>query len=130
MKYFASIALLIAFTGMAVFGAFLIEHSMTHHGDCAASLILGTLCPANFNNLFSHHIAALQSFLASLPSSPIAALMLLLLLTYAAFLAGFGELGFPPQQQFAYSQNCGDRRGFRNYSLLRWLARFEHSPSA
>lgn len=130
MKLLTSIIVLMSFLGMMAFGAYLLEHSMMRHSDCIASVIVGGLCPESYNGIFLHHVAALQTFFASLPSISGAMMIFLLLFSLTVLLADILRSHLPPQSRFAYSRGHGNRHGFFGHSFLYWLALFEHSPSA
>lgn len=89
-----------------------------------------SLCPTDTLTMAVHHISAYQSFLTATTHSEMAVMLAYLLLIAFAFLAFFTRLPLfsrPTLLGIAFDSppaDAGERK------LVRWLSRFEHSPSA
>ena len=124
-----TVLILIMVVATSVFGLVLIDHKMGHDNNgCAAARIVNMVCPDNELTMAQHHIAAVKEL-----SDVVIPPMVMLILALFAFIATSPHL-------FEYFSRLGNRKPSRFYlepnqkhtyfdDLLRWLSRFELSPS-
>ncbi|MDP2598316.1 MAG: hypothetical protein Q8P49_00625 [Candidatus Liptonbacteria bacterium] len=135
MKSVLSLAILLSFIGIAVFGIFAMGH-MGEHGGCIAATASGGLCPGEANPLaeIAFHLEAFKGFsTATFPGfmAGMTGLLMLLSLAFAYIFRSLIDFHVSPSlgQQFS-SSPIGGRSLFGIESVRSWLALHENSPSA
>jgi len=135
MKFLFTATLLASFIGIAVFGAFGMNHASAqgHDGGCIAATAKGINCPEEANPIDSvaFHLDAYRGFsLATFGESAMSAL----LIAFASLLFIGGA--FFSRHLFKLPQLALSRDRFSNSfpppqktELTRWLALHENSPS-
>ncbi|OGI91922.1 hypothetical protein A2933_01565 [Candidatus Nomurabacteria bacterium RIFCSPLOWO2_01_FULL_46_18] len=126
MKYFI-VFLLIAFAGLAVFGAFGLHlGTQNHEGGCIAANAKGIDCPKQ-NSLLAYitfHIDAYKDFSLASLSNIISVLLLALTLVI------FGFLLKPPKlAPFRARLRNFSPPSKRKQKFYRWLSLHENSPN-
>ncbi|MBI2604108.1 MAG: hypothetical protein HYW56_01035 [Candidatus Harrisonbacteria bacterium] len=110
---------------MAVFGAFGVAHGMNHSGICFIAMADGTPCPeADIAGFINRHFDILRIFSTAVFALSIVA---------AFFVVLAYVIGAPSPRRDVFLSRAPRSLFTVHYSLfieaLRWLARFEHSPS-
>ena len=137
MKYL-SILLLIGFVGLAVFGAFGMNHGNgpSHDiamNDCIASTVKGVDCPIEVKSLdfVVFHIDAFKSFsLATLGEDVVSVLLLSFVSLFFIGLAIFSSFLLRRLQLVFYRCRFLDSFShFQEKEFIGWLALHENSPA-
>lgn len=132
MKKIGTLLLLVGFAGMAVFGLFVMDFAMGHaDSGCIASRVSGneSVCPMSLPQMAFHHIFVFQSFTQTTVLQ-LFGITLFLLLSSLIPLVFFRKLLFSPRVLIRVFSGMEDYPHFQKQKITRWLALFEHSPSA
>ncbi|PJE76107.1 hypothetical protein COV04_01085 [Candidatus Uhrbacteria bacterium CG10_big_fil_rev_8_21_14_0_10_48_11] len=127
MRYLTASIVIISFIVVAVFGMLLAAEAMTNHHDCMTSTMTGNPCPENQLGELAHHFALLHTVSASRPWS--LASLVLAVLSFFFVIVFLSAEASPPLSVFVFFSASNERHRFFTEPLLRWLTRFEHSPS-
>lgn len=136
MRSVFTLFLVASIIGIAVFGAFGMNHESGHgiaQGNCIAATAKGTKCADNTKPLdaAAFHIGALKDFsLATFDASVVGGLLLIFASLLVAVFALFASTLFQ-SPQFAFSKQKVRDYSFVHHKqkLARWLAFHENSPS-
>lgn len=134
MKYISALLLIISFTGISVFGFFLVDYAMMHDSNsgCSVSVVDGTECPASAMGMTLHHVASVQT----LTTTVVPSISGLILLLASLFLVLVSIFLFCKKLLFSrielLPQRLRDLMLDSLYSQQKtnsWLSLFELSPS-
>lgn len=129
MRRLLATFLLAGMLAVGVFGFAGMNPTMDHEsGNCVASLVNAVACPPEGLSSAIYHISAYALFSLATLSTSLVLLSLILLALLAATLERL-KLSIPepvPISRIALSRL--DRNSY-NEKQLRWLSRFENSPS-
>jgi len=132
MKHFATLLLFVGFSGMAVFGLFVMDMTMEHDlSGCIASQVTGnqTVCPMDIMQMAFHHISVFQTFSLSsdvFTNSVYSALIAFLFVFSLLFVL---ILFFRPPILRRKFVSMRESIFFHLQKISEWLSLFENSPS-
>ena len=129
--------ILFAFAGIAVFGAFAMNHGGGHgsHAGCIAAAANNTACPEEGNtfSFLDFHFGALRNFTSATFPSSLSFAAFLILFALGAGMALFGR-GFAAGDAGIFGLTAQRRFEYKAFSIRRvfshWLALHENSPGA
>lgn len=136
MKAAFTIFLITGFLGIAVFGAFAVNHGADHgHSGCIAATAQGTDCPKEENTLsfLNFHLNAFRSFSMATFGENFANVLILLIALVSA--VAFGIIVSINPATPALATNYHRRQFLESYSFpfqrefTYWLALHENSPA-
>lgn len=137
MKLTITILLTLSFAGIAIFGAFAMNHEMGHDSDfgsCIGATTQGIDCPTgkDFLPFVGFHLDAFKNMSTTILGQSVLFFLLLIGLSFLYIVFGYGKSkreSDTPHRLQRFKIFLEQSLTFSQQKIVRWLALHENSPA-